>query len=206
VHKKIVISLLVLAALNCCVRVRPLREGAVQTGLASWYGPDFHGKPTSNKEIYNMYDLTAAHNTLPFGTQVMVTNLDTGKTVVVRINDRGPFVGNRIIDLSFAAARILGMVGPGTAPVKIEVLKGFILPPPIRAYSVQVGAFISKNNALGLQRELQKIYKDVYISFFQTPNQTYYRVRIKARDRNAAQSIAEQLAAGGMPVILLEEQ
>jgi rare lipoprotein A len=206
VRKKIAISLLVLASLASCVRVRPLREGSIQTGLASWYGPDFHGKPTSNKEIYNMYDLTAAHNTLPFGTQIMVTNLDNGKSVVVRINDRGPFVGNRIIDLSFAAARVLGMVGPGTAPVKIEVLKGYALPSSAQEYAVQVGAFISKNNALGLQRELQKIHKDVYISLFQTPNQTYYRVRIKARSRLSAQSIAEQLAAGGLPVILLEEQ
>ena len=91
-------------------------------GNASWYGPDFHGKLTSNGETYNMYDMTAAHKTLPMNTIVKVTNKRNGLSTVVRINDRGPFVATRIIDLSNKAAHEIKMVGAGTAPVTIEVL------------------------------------------------------------------------------------
>ncbi len=99
-----------------------VRVGTKYRGIASWYGPNFHGKKTSNGEYYNMYELTAAHKTLPMNTMVKVTNLNNGRSVVVRINDRGPFVKNRIIDLSYAAAKKIGMIGKGTAPVEIEVL------------------------------------------------------------------------------------
>jgi rare lipoprotein A len=91
-------------------------------GIASWYGPDFHGKNTSSGEPYDMYDFTAAHRTLPFDTMLKVTNLDTKLSTVVRINDRGPFVDDRIIDLSFAAAKDIGVVSKGTAKVKLEVI------------------------------------------------------------------------------------
>ena len=91
-------------------------------GVSSWYGPDFHGKLTSNGETYNMYDMTAAHKTLPMNTIVKVTNHNNGRTTVVRINDRGPFISTRIIDLSKAAAKKIDMIGTGTAPVTIEVL------------------------------------------------------------------------------------
>ena len=96
--------------------------GATQQGIASWYGPGFHGRRTSSGEIYDQFDLTAAHQTLPHGTRVRVTNLTNNRSVLVRINDRGPFVDDRIIDLSYAAARQIEMIGPGTAPVRIEVL------------------------------------------------------------------------------------
>jgi rare lipoprotein A len=92
------------------------------TGMASWYGPGFHGNQSASGEIFNQHAMTAAHRTLPFGTRVLVTNLDNGQSVVVRINDRGPFHGNRIIDLSTAAARVLGVVSSGVAPVRLEVL------------------------------------------------------------------------------------
>ena len=91
-------------------------------GWASWYGPGFHGNRSASGEIYNQNALTAAHRTLPFGTKVRVTNLNNGLTVVVRINDRGPYIRGRIIDLSAASARLLGMMGSGVAPVRIEVL------------------------------------------------------------------------------------
>ena len=91
-------------------------------GRASWYGPDFHGKHTSNGEKYNMYDMTAAHKTLPMNTIVKVTNHNNGLSTVVRINDRGPFVATRIIDLSKSAANKINMIGTGTAPVSIEIL------------------------------------------------------------------------------------
>jgi rare lipoprotein A len=106
--------------------------GATQDGIASWYGPGFHGRRTSNGEIYDQYGLTAAHQTLPHGTWVRVTNRTNGRSVLVRINDRGPFVDDRIIDLSYAAAEQLDMVGPGTAPVHVEVVPAEIaaMPPP----------------------------------------------------------------------------
>lgn len=94
----------------------------VQVGVASYYGREFHGQKTASGERFDMYDLTAAHRTLPFGTRLRVTNLTNGRQVIVRVNDRGPFVKGRIIDLSYAAARELGMIGTGTAWVKIKVL------------------------------------------------------------------------------------
>ena len=101
----------------------PSSQGFVEQGYASWYGPGFHGKKTSNGESYDMHALTAAHKTLPLGTLVKVTRTDTGKSVVVRLNDRGPFVAGRIIDLSNSAAHAIDMVGSGTAPVTIEALQ-----------------------------------------------------------------------------------
>lgn len=182
-------------------------RGGVETGLASWYGPRFHGRPTSNREIFNMNDMTAAHPTLPFGTFVTVTNLDNGRTAVVRINDRGPFVGGRIIDLSYAAARVLGMIGPGTARVRLEVLEGYRLPEAGRAsrFSVQVGAFAVQENAYALKRRLEARYEGVTVAAFRTPSRTYYRVRVGAADREAALRTAQRLADDGYPVILIEE-
>jgi rare lipoprotein A len=94
----------------------------VEIGIASWYGPGFHGRRTASGEIYNMYAYTAAHKTLPLGTYVRVINLENGKSVVVRINDRGPFKKGRIIDLSYAAAKKIGMIEKGTARVRLEIL------------------------------------------------------------------------------------
>jgi len=114
----------------------PVVDG-VQEGIASWYGPGFHGNRTANGEIYDQYEMTAAHPSLPHGTHVMVTNLTNGRAVEVRINDRGPFVGGRAIDLSYAAARAIDLVGPGTARVRIEVLgsgpRRRLPPPPSEA-------------------------------------------------------------------------
>lgn len=98
--------------------------GFAEEGVASWYGEDFHGKATANGECYNMYNFTAAHRTLPLPTVVRVTNMENNKSVVVKVNDRGPFARGRIIDLSYAAAQSIGMVGKGTAPVRIEALSG----------------------------------------------------------------------------------
>ena len=97
--------------------------GVVQDGLASWYGPGFHGRLTSSREVYDQYDLTAAHRTLPLGTWVLVTNMYNGRSVRVYVNDRGPYIDGRVIDLSYAAAYALGMVQSGTAPVRIVVLQ-----------------------------------------------------------------------------------
>jgi rare lipoprotein A len=204
--KKLPVILALLGVLSSCARAPYHARGGIETGVASWYGPDFHGKFTSNKEIYDMYDMTAAHRTLPFGTYVMVTNLDNGRTATVRINDRGPFVGDRIIDLSYAAARVLGMIGPGTIPVRLEVLRGISSAPGGRGWSVQAGSFISKNNASNLARKLKGNYEGVYIALFKTSTQVYYRVRLKASDGDAARELAQRLFADGYTVIILEER
>ncbi len=204
--RKVLYLLTVLAASVSCARLNYFPDGGSQTGLASWYGPDFHGKLTSNKEIYDMYDMTAAHRTLPFGTQVMVTNLENGRAATVRINDRGPFVGDRILDLSYAAARVLGMIGPGTARVRLDVLRDASPPPGDGRWSVQAGSFISKDNASRLARELEKRgYSGVKLSAYETPAQVYYRVRVGASDEASARVLAGRLNADGYVVLVLEE-
>ncbi len=119
----VVAALVVIQACSLTKPVAPpVGSDGRQEGVASWYGPGFHGKRTANGEIYDQYELTAAHTTLPLGTRVMVTSLTNGRAVEVRVNDRGPFVGGRVIDLSYAAARVIGMIGPGTMPVRVEVI------------------------------------------------------------------------------------
>jgi rare lipoprotein A len=114
---------LVASALAIATMVPPaLAATGNHSGVASWYGPGFHGRTTANGERYDMHAMTAAHKTLSFGTKVKVTNKNNGKSVVVRINDRGPYVGDRVIDLSRSAAVAIDMIGPGTAQVSIEVV------------------------------------------------------------------------------------
>lgn len=176
----------------------PRPHGYVEYGKASWYGKRFHGKNTASGEPYNMYELTAAHRTLPMGTYVRVVNLENHKSTIVRINDRGPFIKGRIIDLSYAAAKRLGIIVPGTANVKIEVLGKEIAmkkeqqKTPIIEYidvengefTVQVGAFINKENALRLAKRLKVIFKYVKITkFVGKNNRILYRVHV-SRSRN----------------------
>ena len=126
----------------------PAPAGYIEEGNASWYGVPFNGRRASNGEIYDMYKLTAAHRTLPFETMVRVTNLNNGKSTTVRITDRGPFVDNRIIDLSLAAAREIDSVGPGVVHVRVEVLTQGI-DPTGGFFTVQVGAFTIKATRSG---------------------------------------------------------
>jgi rare lipoprotein A len=131
--------------------------GQTETGEASWYGRPYHGRPAANGEIYDMEKLTAAHRTLPFDTWLRVLNLDNSKTVEVRITDRGPFVEGRIIDLSHAAARAIDMLGPGTARVRLEVIRtpDYVSP---AVFAVQVGAFRDRDNAERLRAEMEARY------------------------------------------------
>lgn len=135
-------------------------HGFVEEGVASWYGRDFHGKKTANGEIYDMYALTAAHKLLPFNTNVKVTNLNNGRNVVVRVNDRGPFVGDRIIDLTNTAADRIGMLGPGTARVRVETVgevQGLLADGDLKgSFYVQIGAFSSQDNARRLTERMQQ--------------------------------------------------
>jgi rare lipoprotein A len=134
----------------------------------------------------------------------MVTNLTNGKSVIVRINDRGPFIEGRIIDLSYAAAQMLDMVDAGVVPVKIEVLWDFSPPILEQRFAVQVGSFIHRDNAEALKKTLGQDYRDVAISVFKTPSQTYYRVRIRARSLESAQETARRLIRDGYKVFIIE--
>lgn len=139
------------------------RVGDKLNGIASWYGPNFHSKLTSNGEIYNMYAMTAAHKTLPMNTMVKVVNLENGKNVIVRVNDRGPFVAGRIIDLSNVAAHKIDMVKKGTARVKVTIL-GFSakIAKNMSKFYLQVGAFQSLNSAKSVKRKFNLILDDSF--------------------------------------------
>lgn len=167
-------------------------NGWLEEGVASWYGYPFQGRRTSNGEIYDMHEFTAAHRTLPFNSMVRVTNLTNGKQTEVRINDRGPFVANRVIDLSLSAAQAIEMVGPGTAHVRLEVISG--PNPSVGYFGVQVGAFLVQENAARLKAQLESRYPPVSVVPFESPNGTFYRVRIgRLASEEAARSLAEQL-------------
>jgi len=149
--------------------------GWTETGIASWYGNPYHGRRTSSGEVFDMNQMTAAHRTLPFGAMVRVTNLDNRKTVSVRINDRGPFSEGRIIDLSRAAAKEIGLIGPGTARVRIE-LTGYTNPdsarqPPL--FTIQAGSFADRASAERYRDHLRRRYEPVDIVAALTPPGTY---------------------------------
>ncbi len=118
-----ILIVICLAATGCFNRTGPRGYGGYGAGYASWYGEKFHGHPTASGEIFDMYAYTAAHRSLPFGTRVRVTSEENGRSVVVRINDRGPWVEGRIIDLSYAAAKQLGMLEAGVVRVRLEILR-----------------------------------------------------------------------------------
>ncbi len=172
----------------------PVSGQYVEEGVASWYGPPFNGRRASNGEIYDMYQLTAAHRTLAFNAVVRVTNLLNGKQVDVRITDRGPFVANRVIDLSLAAARAIDMVGPGTAQVRLELVSGQAA--TVGFFGVQVGAFQNDENAERLKNRLSLNYSPVTIHKDDLPTGTFYRVRVgRLPSEAAASQLAEQLRA-----------
>jgi rare lipoprotein A len=183
---------------------------ASQTGVASWYGPGFHGQATASGAIYDQNDFTAAHQTLPLGARVLVTNLKNGKFVEVLVNDRGPFAKGRIIDLSYAAAHSIDMIGPGTAPVRIEVLEA---PRPINAirtsldYTLQLGSFNKLENAQLLRDRLHGTFSDVAIVPMQSSNGSYYRVQLGTySSRGEAETKARQLAQRGYSVVIVEKE
>jgi len=133
------------------------KVGYTETGIASWYGHPYHGRPAANGEIYDMEKLTAAHRTLPFNTWVRVVNMANQMSVEVRVIDRGPFVGGRIIDLSHAAARQIELIGPGVAKVRLEVIREPAKAEPA-LFAVQVGAFANRDNAERLRSEMASSY------------------------------------------------
>jgi rare lipoprotein A len=173
----------------------------VQHGVASWYGGEFHGRPTSSGEVYDMYQLTCAHNTFPLGTVVMVTNLENGRSLELKVNDRGPFAKERIIDVSYAAAQMLGMWEKGTALVKVEVISPGI--EIVQRFTLQVGSFADETNAQRLAEQLRKSFENVYVATMETLTQKYHRVRVgQFETRESALVVAEKLAQLGLKVLV----
>ncbi len=191
------------------VEYYPARDGYV---TASWYGKDFHGRPTSSGERFDMYGLTCAHKTMDFGTRLRVTNPDNNKSVEVLVNDRGPFIAGRDLDLSYGAAKEIGFAGKGVGAVKIERLgremryaKRVEFAPSLTAgtLTIQVGAFIDQANAYRLKQGLALRYSNVYITTFLKGDQKFYRVRIgEFTGRDSAHSIAEKLANEGYSTLI----
>jgi rare lipoprotein A len=218
----LIATLPLILTVACSVNRRP-NDGApslgrpLESGVASWYGPGFQGRRTASGEKYNMYDLTAAHPSLPFGTRLAVRNVRTGKMVVVRVNDRGPFKKSRILDLSFAAAKEVGVFGPGTAyveiypapagrrdeppPAPVAVFASLTAdegPPP--RYTVQVGAFSDASRAVELHREIARLYPEVFVH----SDGTWNRVQVGLfTDREQAESLRRELAVMGMSSVVV---
>ena len=175
-------------------------DGYSQIGIASWYGVEEHGRPTATGERFTMYGYTAAHRTLPMGTIIRITNLENGRDVIVKVNDRGPFVEGRIVDLSHAAAKSIDMIDNGTAKVKVEVISS-----PGRTnnyfeamYTVQIGSFSEKQNALNLKKELDTYMNDIRIETIEVGNVNYYRVRVgRFQNKKDAEKINYRLSKYG---------
>jgi len=185
-----------------------------ETGIASWYGHPYHGRRTASGEVYDMNDLTAAHRGLPFGTRLLVTNLDTGQAVEVRVNDRGPLVEGRILDLSYAAARAIG--ADGVIPVRLRILApGSAITPagpasspsarPAGEFTVQVGAFASRARAESLREALTMDGDVATITEADVRGDTFFRVRTGPYpDRETARAAAQRLAGRGHRAVVVE--
>ncbi len=176
-------------------------------GIASWYGPGFKGHRTSSGEIYTANDMTAASTVFPLGTRLRVTDLDNGRAAEVTVNDHGPFVKGRRLDLSERAARTLGMVGPGTARVKMVVLATPGGGPALgERYFVQVGSFTDADNAQQISQRLAVYYPDVRVETATAGDARFYRVRMGAfLDRAAAMKRASNVSGIGFPAMLVTE-
>ena len=199
----------------------------VQVGIASWYGKGFHGRLTANGEVYDMHQVTAAHRTAELGTYAMVTNMENGETIRVRINDRGPFKRNRILDLSYEAARQLDMVRSGSARVKVEFFDDTLPPttpeaPPlsvaqeegntlpisqmleVQPLVVQAGAYRNQDNATRVHKTLTALYPHVWIAMAPEISQPLHRVRLGPfQDRAAAERVVHEVAARGYAAVIV---
>jgi rare lipoprotein A len=177
-----------------------------QTGLASWYGPPYHNRQAANGDIFDMHAMTAAHKTLPMNSLVRVTNLKTSATAVVRINDRGPFIGDRIIDLSEAAAKATDVWRQGLAQVRVDVL---MAPVPIESggrWCVQVGAFTEQHDALKLKEKLLRRYGSANVIQFKGPTGYWVRIRPLNDDKDRAEEVANWINVneGGVFLVRLD--
>jgi rare lipoprotein A len=205
--------LIVLLLLSACATARYDGSRASGYAVASWYGPGFHGKPTASGELYDMYALTCAHKTLPFGTRLRVTNPENGRSAEVVVNDRGPFVDGRDIDLSYAAAKEIGLVADGTGGVLLKHLgreAGYrkYVKQDGRAeegpFTIQVGSFREPSNAARLKRGLKLNHSNVYIARAMVHGERFYRVRVgKFSTVKQAYGPAKDLAEEGYSVLIM---
>ena len=197
----ILVVLSLLYSLSCATgrRGQEGQVGFTERGLASWYGPGFHGRATASGETYDMYDRTAAHKSLPLGTVVEVRNRDNGKRTKVRINDRGPFVRGRVIDLSYSAAEDLDMLGPGTARIELRVLQTAELATQPGGFWLQVAAFQEKSHAKQLRHELHSSQPKVQVQ----SQGGWHRVLVGPfKNRKQAQQAERQLRQLGYYPVL----
>jgi rare lipoprotein A len=182
---------------------------------ASWYGPKFHGRTTASGERFNMYALTCAHKEFPFGTKLRVTNVKNKKSVDVVVNDRGPFIKGRDLDLAYGSAKEIGFIEQGVGKVKIQYLGRddryvqVISPksagPSSGAYAIQIGSFKGKSNAFHLKKALKLKYKSVHVKTVYIDKQKFYRVRVGPfKKRERAHSFAKALAEEGYRVLITQ--
>jgi rare lipoprotein A len=220
-----------------CALLRPQPEpppvvSGTQVGVASWYGPGFHGRPTASGEIFDQRAMTAAHPSLPLGSRARVTSLTNDRAVHVRINDRGPFVGGRIVDLSYAAARELQMIGPGVMRVRLEVLDGppavvrtrhaprrsppaharRVVPPVVAAapssptYVVRLGTFGERQRADAVRRDVARRFPDARVTALDTGGTRTYGVHLGPyAARRSAEARAEIVGRLGYSAVVLTE-
>ena len=168
--------------------------GFVERGVASWYGPGFHGNKTANGERYDMHQLTAAHRTLPLGSIAVVRSMSTGRQVTVRIHDRGPFARGRVLDLSLAGASALGMTGAGTDQIELRVVGYQGRAADMGVLRVQVGSFSDQQNALNLLERTRHLYSGGRIQVVDLPEGKRYRVQVGQFSREAqAEAAASHL-------------
>lgn len=202
-YSKYLLLFLLLGFLSSCSSTRDYSEydntsgTLIETGIASWYGPNFNGKLTASGETYDMDELTAAHRTLPFNSILRVINRSNNKSVIVRINDRGPYAKNRIIDLSKKAAQNINMIDPGSVPVDLILLNNSKLPIDLKSphYSVQVGSFRSKLDAKKVADKID----DSRIVESIVDGETYYRIYVGLfRDKTNAEALKEALQDEGI--------
>lgn len=192
---------------RAAMRPTPAVIGAEERGLASWYGHPYHGRRTSSGEVYDMHAMTAAHRTLPFSTWLQVENLTTGQTVRVRVNDRGPFVDGRVLDVSHAAALALGVIGRGVVPVRLRVIAPPPGAPPTAAFVIQVGAFAEEAGAVALQRTLSEAGFESRVVRAEDGGRELYRVRAGAfPTRSEADAHAARLAGRGYRAVVVRDE
>lgn len=174
-----------------------------ETGVASWYGKEFHGRKTASGEIFDMYGISAAHRILPLGTAIRVTNLDNFKSIKVKVTDRGPFIRSRVLELSYGAARELGFAAQGTARVKIETLEPFH---DTALFTVQAAVFADEENAKLLKERLSKKFEVIYIVPFMSNLGTFYRVRVGSYGtEEKAELVAGKLTLEGLEPIAVRK-
>lgn len=177
-----------------------------EVGTASWYGPPYHNRKAANGEVFDMNQPTAAHKTLPLNSIVRVTNLKTGKSAILRITDRGPFIGDRIVDLSLEAAKRIDLWRAGVGKVKLELLR---TPKPLDRggrWCVQIGAFTDTDNAAELKGKLARKYKTAKVIQFTGPTGDWVRLRPLNDDRGKAFEVARETSSkeGGVFLVRLD--